>query len=96
MDNSKCIDYIARYSALGFGVVGFASMLFAKKASRFNWMLFGTGIGAGAGAFSCNPALFQSLPKFDFTSLYKKDTAAEQDGLLDNVVDVAKAALDDV
>jgi hypothetical protein len=85
MDYSSCFDNLARYSVVGFGVFGVASLLFAKRTSRFNWMLFGTGIGAGYGAFDCKPSLFDEAPNVDVSRLYQttigffKDDTSVQD-----------------
>jgi hypothetical protein len=70
MDYSECFNGLARYSVVGFGLFGAASLLFGKRASRFNWMLFGTGIGAGYGAYACTPNLFNAAPDVDFIRLY--------------------------
>jgi hypothetical protein len=76
-EQSRCFDNLSRYSVLGFGVAGAVSLIFAKRVSRFNYMTFGLGIGAGYGAFECSPTLFDWIPDITMPKSFMEFGTAE-------------------
>ena len=82
---SSCFDSFAKGSVSGFAISGLLSLVVARKPSRFRFMMFGTGIGAGYGAFDCDKEFMHFAVNdyskeylgFDFASLLNNEGEAK-------------------